>query len=119
MAQTAITLSPKAKKAAWALGIGGGLIGGVLLYHKLRVWWAKHQLAELAKKAANGEIPSAQFLNAVTSNAANPNAPHVTAPDAPRMSCSVVLPSPPFTGVTNGVDWDQVRLAMRSRGECL
>lgn len=87
----AITISTK---AAQTVGVGLGLVGVVYAVHKFRVWRAREKLREMAQRAAAGEIPTREFLDAALASGQvqDPGTgKKITVEDAPRLRCEVVF----------------------------
>jgi hypothetical protein len=105
------------KKAKYAIGIGGGLVGAFLLYR----WWLKDQaqrrLDELRAKVIAGEIPTRRFLEAILiEGQPNPgDGPRITVEEAARMKCELVFP----TGLSTLPEFSAALNELRRNGTCL
>ncbi len=100
------------------IGVGAGLVGAIVVFHKARQWWARHKLDQLREKAARGEIPTTQFLNAVIASgqpAPTPGAVKVTVDEAKRMSCAAIFPA----GLSTLPEFAAALDELRRNGTCL
>lgn len=106
------------QKAIYAAGIGAGLIGSVLVIHEIRKWWIRRELASLRRRAANGEIPTRDFLNAVLESgqpAPDSGSTKVTIAEAQRLPCSLIFPA----SMRELPEFDAAIRELQRQGTCL